>query len=286
MIPPHGARLFLSVFSLCLCGKKNVPLEKTERSHGFTLIELLVVISIIALLVSILMPSLQGAKEQAKAIQCLANLRNLGTGMAVYHGENNGIFWPYNQGGDSNGQPIYFWGSIKPADKRVDTSTSAFMAYIGGNLNFLACPNQPWGSYVPQASAKEPTTNYGYNAYYLNPDGYRTSTPGRLYRDPTTGMQKSNPAIPDPARLFVFNDSAMYWKPAGVSILQNSTYLEPVSGNAVQQPTTHFRHRGDRTHALCADGHAERFGLEGGPILVPEQKLGFVGTENNPHYAQ
>jgi len=248
-------------------------------ARGFTLIELLVVISIIALLVSILMPSLQAAKEHAKAIQCLSNLRNLGNGMIMYHGENNGIFWPYSQGVDGNGQIIYFWGSILPSNKMVDTSTSAFMPYAGGK-DLLACPNQPWGSYVPQAGAKETTTNYGYNSFYLDP------TSGRLYRDAATGGRKSSPAIPDPARLFVFNDSAMFWAPAGVYILQNSTYLEPVSGNSVQQPTTHFRHNKDRTHALCADGHADRFGLEGGAMKVPDKKLGFVGTENHPHYAQ
>ncbi len=52
--------------------------------RAFTLIELLVVVAIIALLVSILLPALGQAKAQAKAVKCAANLRSVGTSVAVY----------------------------------------------------------------------------------------------------------------------------------------------------------------------------------------------------------
>lgn len=59
------------------------PLRRSRR-RGFTLIELLVVISIISLLISILMPSLSRARDQAKGVHCLARLREFGTALASY----------------------------------------------------------------------------------------------------------------------------------------------------------------------------------------------------------
>lgn len=66
----------------------------TERRAAFTLIELLVVISIISLLISILMPSLGRARDQAKGVHCLARLREFGTALASYETAYRGVLPP------------------------------------------------------------------------------------------------------------------------------------------------------------------------------------------------
>ncbi len=88
------------------------------RHGGFTLIEILVVVAIIALLISILLPSLSVAREQARVAKCLANLKALGVATSAYLGTERDRF------------P---WGPVVRASDGTVARAFPYSNYFGGN---------------------------------------------------------------------------------------------------------------------------------------------------------
>lgn len=102
-----------------------MSLVSTTRSRAFTLIELLVVIGVIAMLTSILLPSLRSARDEAKRVACSANLRQIGVGIWNYWTAENGcvpnVIDPMTNGGAMTMHgPALGFGSPTATDADID----------------------------------------------------------------------------------------------------------------------------------------------------------------------
>ncbi len=101
------------------------PRRRSAR-RGFTLIELMVVISIIGIMLGLLLPAVQEARNMARNLQCKDRLRGLGAAMGLYAGDNYGSF------------PYY---SPEPA-----ASIGLLYPTYADNVKFFYCP---WDSTLP-----------------------------------------------------------------------------------------------------------------------------------------
>ena len=86
--------------------KRTESVHRSFSGGGFTLVELLVVIAIIALLMAVLLPALNRAKEQARMIACLANLKQWGVIASLYADSNKNSYW---SGSTISGSEGFWW---------------------------------------------------------------------------------------------------------------------------------------------------------------------------------
>ena len=171
--------------------------------HGFTLVELLVVISIIALLVSILLPALNKAREQAKVVVCKNNLHQMGIAISVYAADNDGHLVP---GDNWSGTPIW-----EPAHEGPNVGLDHLPVNLGhllekkyiampqSNDHVFFCPAMESGQWLPDPYGFRyeslPTIiDIGKRGFDGWGDPTRLVNIGYIYRDTVDGP--ADPAIP------------------------------------------------------------------------------------------
>lgn len=253
--------------------------RQTRSSHrAFTLIELLVVISIIALLIAILLPALGAARQAARSIKCIANVRQLGMA-SVMHQQDHKSNYPY------------MW--VSDNDGFYRTWREQIWEYAGKSPELFNCPSDTEHQYTDAYNGRfadeimqddfvdeEVYLDGGYGAagvHWISNDGAESCF-GR-----STGNERTDGRVKNPSRCIMFGDG--YSITAGTFYqwwIWSDTYAGNVAGYDRDQEGIDLganRHAEQSNYAF-ADGHAEILAAKDIPCTDDEC---WWSVEHNPH---
>ncbi len=199
--------------------------DSTMRRHAFTLIELLVVISIIALLIAVLLPALGQAREAAKSMACLSNLRQSAIALSTYSGDQRGKIY----------KDVNNW--VKPL------LTGSYIT--SGNMGL--CP--AWAPFKYNGNADI----YGMRLDSVTWDIVGGTQPSNYqYQTSLYDMELNE----QPTEFMLLSDTVQF-NGVGSTMVQTGQWM-PGINNPTRRPISHLRHMGS-SNFMALDGHAEGF---------------------------
>ncbi|MEN6303301.1 MAG: DUF1559 domain-containing protein [Armatimonadia bacterium] len=172
-----------------------------SRRRGFTLIELLVVIAIIAVLAAILFPVFARARERARSIRCVSNLKQLGSAIRMYMDDYDG----------------YFPWAVDPADKNLPQIWNGFPQWQSW-IAYMPLMHQVVDPYVKNREVWHCPSDKGYDVLEdtglplpAHPTGFDTFGTSYMYRTEITFLQASQESMLDAVGTNVLFDSDGDW---------------------------------------------------------------------------
>lgn len=240
-----------------------------RKKSAFTLVELLVVISIIALLLSILMPALGKARELGRRTVCLSLLKSFGQSNMLYAASNNGYFVPFSQPhADASLSWGERWCENEEFREYISVNTRVKIEDGGWNDAFmypkeLRCPSQKIGNIddytfeIESLEGWKVVISYGYNVEHWRRGGNLMSDytwwPGPT--EPLYGHRQGKIKQPGEKMMFIDNNyyQARYERANYINYWD--TYGETISMLNLGQVS--YRHS-DGAALVFFDGHADR----------------------------
>ena len=234
----------------CLFG--SVQSTEPACKRRFTLIELLVVIAIIAILAAMLLPALSAARSSAKSAGCIANLKQIGTAMAMYSDEHEDWVCP-GRGGPNNSD-IKWYTILAPASGAP--YGISFENEKGGPNSVLLCPGEARtpGNYNTSNYNEFQYSHYASNVYVMGTIGMKNNASiGRGYMFKTGQFE-------DPSAIHTIGDNA---NPAGFSFSYTAMLsFRHGAGDPRPKADNSPLPTGGLCNMLFLDGHAESMTLD------------------------